>query len=253
MSITSRFLHRRRAATALAILLGASGVMLLVTARVSANPFPIATANPSAVDFPLEPLHRPSSPKTVTITAGGVGPLGITAVRITSGAHNDFRIASTTCDKEILDPGQSCTVNVVFRPATIWRDPRGILSVSTNSPTSPLNVRLIGAVRWVLRLSSYPQNSTGSPVIVKAVANNQPGAKGLDINMFVNGRFSTACAASSCLLSISAMRPGVAVYRIAADVGRLRARPGSPEAVISRRLTVDVHYTPPNCPNGNCM
>jgi hypothetical protein len=252
MPVTRRFLHRRRATAVVALLLGAAGVMLLGTTRVSANPFPIATANPAVMDFPLEPPHRPSHAKTVTITAGGVGLIGITAVRITAGAREDFRIASTTCEKAILDPGQSCTVSLIFRPVTIWRKPRAILSVSTNSPASPLDVPLIGAVRWALRLSSYPQNSTGSPVIVKAVANNQPHAIGLDINMFVDGKFSTACAASSCLLSISAMRPGSALYRIAADVGRRRARPGSPEAVISRHRRVSVHYTPPNCLSGNC-
>jgi hypothetical protein len=179
----------------------------------------------------------------------------VLADQISGGTPRDFHIVplifgegTETCALQAtyLERNDSCGVTVAFRPVTLWSKPESTLVLT---PTN-FRIPLIGAVPWALRLTSNPQSSTGTPVIVTATANDGSPA-GLVVNVFLNGQLKTTCQ-STCQLSLSATSPAGNTYHVAADVGPAGARPGSKGTAITRRRTINVRFTPPKCPSGNC-
>lgn len=90
------------------------------------------------LSFTDVPAGQESAPKTATLTNTGLGPLGITSLRLkgTMGESEYFWISSTTCANTLL-PGASCQVSVKFSaPDTAFRT--GTLELQASGTTSPL-------------------------------------------------------------------------------------------------------------------
>lgn len=112
-------------------------------------PSPVFLAN--SVDFGTQPLNVASSPRRVTVTNNGPGILILFgAPTIVEPAPADFTILTSTCNDANLATGQSCYVDVVFKPlAPLMPDPdirTGMLNFMTNMPTAMQSVALTGQV-----------------------------------------------------------------------------------------------------------
>jgi hypothetical protein len=83
-----------------------------VQAQVSAAPNPVA--------FGDQLMNTDSLPMGVTLTNTGPGPVTISTVNILGPQSTDFDllIPASNCDLAVLAPGASCTVYVMFSPAT---------------------------------------------------------------------------------------------------------------------------------------
>ena len=106
--------------------------LLILTPR-SCSP-----ASQTALSFPPQSVGKASSAKTVTVTDLGLGNLAISSISL-SGA--DFS-QTNTCPA-VLQPSQSCTVNVTFKPVVTGAR-AGTLTITDSDPSSPQRVALSG-------------------------------------------------------------------------------------------------------------
>ena len=100
-----------------------------------------ATASPSSWNFPSQfGSGGSSAPEPVTVTNTGAAPLTITGIAVT-GDSADF--SSTGCESATLQPGDTCTIQVIFTP-TAAGTRTGTLTVGGNVSCNQLNVALSG-------------------------------------------------------------------------------------------------------------
>jgi hypothetical protein len=85
-----------------------------------------------------------SVPKVTTLTNSGTVPLNLSAITITGNDPTDFT-RTTTCTAS-LNPGQSCTISVIFAPTASGRR-TATLNVSDDGGGSPQTVSLVGTGR----------------------------------------------------------------------------------------------------------
>jgi Abnormal spindle-like microcephaly-assoc'd, ASPM-SPD-2-Hydin len=116
-------------------------ISLLGTGVTSA---PVATLNPTSVNFDNQNVGTSSSTQAVTLTNTGTIPLTITSITLTGTNASDFA-QTNTCP---VSPGTlavngSCTLNVTFTPATTGARNASI-SISDNAAGSPQIVPLSG-------------------------------------------------------------------------------------------------------------
>jgi parallel beta-helix repeat protein len=79
-----------------------------------------AALTPSSLAFDDEPVGMTSEPETVTLTNTGAAPLTVTAIFFSGAQALSFSRAGGSCVLRIsLAAGASCTIGVVFTPATI--------------------------------------------------------------------------------------------------------------------------------------
>jgi hypothetical protein len=86
---------------------------------------------PAALDFGLVRSGQASRPKTAVLTNEGDDNMEVAAV----GASDGFGVQSTTC-AGLLEPGASCSISVVFRPA-VAGEASGVVSVQWSDPWLP--------------------------------------------------------------------------------------------------------------------
>src|SRR5579864_4968664 len=204
----------------------------------------------SLTGFAPRTVGTTSAPQTLTITNTGDGPLKVTKAQLTGPDPSDFVVPSDSCLGAAVAPGETCTLGVSFKPtATGTRN--ATLELTSNDPAGPLDVPLTGGVPWALMLSSYPQNSSGSPAIVQAVANDLLAGSSDYINIFVNGKFWAKCQSTTCLTSLAAEKP--TTFNVTADVGPAKTTPFSKRALVSARTKATVAFTPPRLGPGSQM
>jgi Abnormal spindle-like microcephaly-assoc'd, ASPM-SPD-2-Hydin len=194
----------------------------------------------SLTGFAPRAVGTTSAPQTLTITNTGDGPLKVTKAQLTGADPSDFVVSSDSCLGAAVSPGSTCTLGVSFKPtATGTRN--ATLELTSNDPAGPLDVPLTGGVPWTLTLTSFPQNSSGSPVTVQAVANDLLAGSSDYINIYVNGKFRAKCQ-TTCLTSLAAGKP--TTFKVTADVGPAKTTPFSKRALVSARTKVTVALTP---------
>ncbi|MFG2940529.1 choice-of-anchor D domain-containing protein [Streptomyces sp. NPDC048282] len=79
------------------------------------KPAPAAEVGPARIDFPGTSPGDTSDPVTITVTSTGTADLEIGTIGIDDAA--DFVITQDGCSRSRLPAGDSCAVEVVFRPA----------------------------------------------------------------------------------------------------------------------------------------
>lgn len=136
---------------------GAKSANLLVVSGDESNPFvsvpwsgtgiapggsPQLSLSPSVLDFDNVQVNA-SKVQNVTLTNVGQGSLAVSAVEIEGVNPSSF---STTgdCSGATLAPGESCSQAVTFAPSS-QDDFNAVLSFTTNDPTTPSFVALIGS------------------------------------------------------------------------------------------------------------
>ena len=123
---------------------------------------PQVSASPASVDFGPRAPGYPSEYTTVAVTNTGAADLTIPAGGVTlAGTNRDDFDFSSTCDDVTLQPGQSCTIDVLFNP-TATGSRSGSLQIASNAAGSPKVVPLTG--------SGVPPSLSFSPDPVPSVS-----------------------------------------------------------------------------------
>jgi hypothetical protein len=78
---------------------------------------PAVAVDPTALHFAARPIGDSGSPQVLALTNNGQTPIAITGITATGPAADDFLVRHT-CGPSPLAPGDSCAIEVVFRPAT---------------------------------------------------------------------------------------------------------------------------------------
>jgi fibronectin type 3 domain-containing protein len=95
------------------------------TCTAPAEAGPAATINPASVTFANQAVNTTSGAQSITLTNTGTadatrsitGALTIGSASLSIGT--DFQITANTCTAATLQLGQSCSVNVTFRPSVL--------------------------------------------------------------------------------------------------------------------------------------
>ncbi len=168
----------------------------------------VATLSPGSLSFSSQLLGTSSAAQSVTLSNTGNVALSISAISITG----DFT-QTNTCAAS-LDPGASCTINVVFSPTTVGSR-TGSLSLTSNSNTAPAPVSLTGTgLAAVAALSpsslAFGAQTVGTSTASQAVTLTNSGNMALSISaLTAAGDFSQTnnCgtslnAGTSCTISV---------------------------------------------------
>ncbi|WP_196305245.1 DUF7948 domain-containing protein [Metabacillus sediminilitoris] len=107
----------------------------------STTPMPIANVSPTSINFGNQPVNTSSSSQTVTVTNTGTADLIINNVMIAGENPTDFQVVSNMCT--IVNPGNSCTIQVTFNPTTPGTR-SATLNIFDNVSDSPQQVLLNG-------------------------------------------------------------------------------------------------------------
>jgi hypothetical protein len=161
-------------------------------ATVSAVPGIFAA--PTSVNFGKTAVGSASSPHAVTITNIGKTPLVVAGINLSGTSAGEYK---QTSDCGTVQPGDTCTVNVVFSPLLPYGSKAAVLAVSSNDPRKPVfNIRLSGQAPpptisaspstvhfGVAKVGSTPapkavtiRNSGSSPLTVSKVDISGPSA-----------------------------------------------------------------------------
>ena len=110
-------------------------------ARVAVQqPQPELVTVPGIVDWPDQHPGDAAPTVPVTVVAQGTEPVEVTEVAVTAGG-SEFAVEATTCG--VLQPGESCQVDVTFTPTS--PGPRtGLLTIEDTSPAGVHQVPLLG-------------------------------------------------------------------------------------------------------------
>ena len=111
------------------------------------NGFTVSAGAPSLsssgpVTFPGTIVGQASAGSSITISNTGAGPASFSGTSLSGTNSGDFTIAGNTCGAT-LAVGANCSVTVTFSPSASGNR-SAALTVSSNDPTSPLNVALSG-------------------------------------------------------------------------------------------------------------
>ncbi len=105
---------------------------------------PRGRVSPSEIAFGRVRVSRRSAPETVTFENIGSGVVAISAVAIGGDGARNFRIAQATCETGTrLRPGETCMVDVRFRPQTRGAH-ASTLVIEANTPAGRHAVELRG-------------------------------------------------------------------------------------------------------------
>ena len=162
-----------------------------------------ATLTVTSLSFSDQVVGSASSPKTVTLTNVGVGPVSVSAVSAT-GPY-----ASTNGCLNVLAPGDSCTVNVVFEPTSMGSS-AGLLTLATSAGNKTVNLSGLGLQTsastgvGVLNFADQAVNTTSA---VSSVVLSNTGNTALGISAFsVSGPFNAThnCGVIPSTLAVNA-------------------------------------------------
>jgi hypothetical protein len=103
---------------------------------------PVASLNPTSVDFGSVPVGQTSVQKQVTLTNSGNSDLDVTNINISGSAASEFS-KSDDCPAS-LTASSTCTITVLFTPSAEGSE-SATLSLTDNAADSPQSVELTGS------------------------------------------------------------------------------------------------------------
>jgi hypothetical protein len=140
---------------------------------------PIASVSPGNLTFASQPVGSTSSPRTVTMTNTGAGPLHIASV----GVIGPFVTTQNCVSASPLAPGASCSEAVAFAPASMDQATIGRLTFTDDSrgtPETTQYVQLQGTARKANTTTTISLSASrvrvGQPVIVSFSVAAEPGS-----------------------------------------------------------------------------
>jgi hypothetical protein len=98
---------------------------------------------PASIAFGSRGDHTTTGPRTVTLSNLGAANLEVSSVALAGGDATSFRLSGDACSGATLATGQSCTVQVRFRPLGTGAKATQ-LRFDDSAPTSPHTVALSG-------------------------------------------------------------------------------------------------------------
>jgi hypothetical protein len=162
-----------------------------------------ATATPGSLTFASQVYGGSSSAQTVTVR--NTGTIALTPSYV--NASGDFS-GTDNCAGSIVQPGQSCTIQVTFTPTQVGSR-TGVLTVFTNVTGGELTVSLsgTGASSGVFTLTpasvSFGSWEVGTTSTVLQVTANNSGSPALPYTSAITGAFSIA--SNACGSSVPAV------------------------------------------------
>ena len=136
---------------------------------------------PLSLAFGTETVGVPTSALTTTLSNSGITPLNISGVNITGTNAADFTPGNNNCGSS-LSPGGSCSISVIFTPATIGNR-AARLNVTDDAANSPQTVLLQGtgtAVQFTPSSLVFGSIAVGTQKVLPATLTNK-GAKTIAI------------------------------------------------------------------------
>ena len=107
-------------------------------------PTPDISVSPVSFDFGNVNVGSTSAPRTFTISNIGDADLEIGTISITGTDASEFSIQNDNCSGQTIVPSDTCTVDVVFSPASEGAKSAD-LSIPSNDPDeNPVNIALSG-------------------------------------------------------------------------------------------------------------
>ncbi|MGH9573224.1 MAG: choice-of-anchor D domain-containing protein [Candidatus Acidiferrales bacterium] len=126
----------------------ASNTSQTVTIIGTAAEAPSIQVTPTTINFTPQGVGTTSPPRTVTLINQGTVPItlmaGASSIAIGGADFSDFSETSNCSLQSGLQPGATCTVNVVFSPI-VGGTRTAALSIVDSAPGSPQTVALIGS------------------------------------------------------------------------------------------------------------
>jgi hypothetical protein len=146
----------------------------LVTPTPTGTRLPFAIASPSQINFGNQAVNTSSGVQNVTVTNSSAAQLIINGIFLGGLNTNDFARSGGTC-ANFLEPNQTCTIGVIFRPVTEGSRTANLI-INHNAAGSPTVVALSGIggnqngilqpVPNSLVFSSRPVGTTSQELII---------------------------------------------------------------------------------------
>ncbi|HEX3840366.1 MAG TPA: choice-of-anchor D domain-containing protein [Acidimicrobiales bacterium] len=100
---------------------------------------------PSPINFNGVPKGTQSAPQTITLTNVGTGPLSVSSDQIVGTNQADFTTQADNCIFATLQPGEFCTVDLLFTPSNDGPTPESASFQFTDNAGSGLqSISLVG-------------------------------------------------------------------------------------------------------------
>jgi hypothetical protein len=123
-------------------------------------PGPPPAATPASLVMPAADI-RSSSMSTISVSDPGLGPLALGPAFVSDATPGSIAVEHNGCSGLILEPGQSCTMTLWFRPVTGGGD-SAMLQLPSNN--GPLSVAVTGVAPSVSSLiPSQPAGAAFTP------------------------------------------------------------------------------------------
>jgi photosystem II stability/assembly factor-like uncharacterized protein len=101
------------------------------------------SVTPTTISFGAVTLGQSSAAQTVVVTPDGV-PLAIASVALAGTNPGEFAIQSDSCTGQTIQPGNTCSFNVLYTP-TAQIAASGVVTITDSDSTSPQSVTLTGS------------------------------------------------------------------------------------------------------------
>ena len=108
---------------------------------------PLLQVSTEEVDFGKRDVGTSSSASTVTVMNAGTAPLSIEAVDLKGASRGDFRRQRDRCSSSSLQPGEECSLQVMFSPRAAGRRSAEVSFKSDSLGATPV-IRLDGRGEW---------------------------------------------------------------------------------------------------------
>ena len=191
------------------------------------------TASPAAIDFGSQPINAPVSRNITISNSGGYGNLVVSSITSGGSDSSRFSVGSGTCGAApiTLAPGASCTVSVIFTPATLGAKNATLNIVSNGTTTATRNITLNGtgvAPTWPLTVSV---SGSGSGTVTSDADHTGIGCPAMCQASFASGAvvtlsqypsaistfggWSGACSSDPCVVTMDAAKNVTASFVLA--------------------------------------
>lgn len=163
---------------------------------------PVISVTPPSLDFGALPIASASPAKTVTVNNIGNTVLNITGVQLSGLNPGDFSVLTNACTG--LQPGDSCSIGVVFTPV-VATNRNAILLINSNATNGQQQVSLNGtgiALTPAVGLNPSSLNfgvvTNSSPVTRSLTITNSGNAPLTVGGLTVNGAASFTVVSNGC-------------------------------------------------------
>ena len=176
------------------------------TVALSGTATQAAVSTPPSVNFGAQLSGTKGSAVPIAITNSSNGPyagtLAISSVSVaeSGGLNGDFAVAADNCTGSSTAPGQACSIQLVFQPASVCPTTTGTrtatLTINDNAPGSPQTVALSGsAVDFCINVAQGQGVATPVPAGTPETFNFQIASSDAS-----SGSAQLACAVPAAML-----------------------------------------------------